>query len=254
MDELQFDKADYTGGTGEAPTVCFACQNALTGEFFRVNDAPFCAPCKVAAQQALGGKPGPGGFVKALAGGIAGGIAGAVVYYLVLTLSGYELGIIAIAVGFLVGKGVRWGTGGRGGALYQTLAVGLTYVAIVSTYVPVVVRSLSETEAKPPSASAPVEGVPAAAPTPAATSTSAARPPVSLAGVVVAVVLLFLLTLALPFLGGFQNLLGLVIIGIGLYEAWKINKRVPLAITGPFAVPAAAAARFPPPFSDAPGS
>jgi hypothetical protein len=251
MDELQFDKADYTRGTDEAPTVCFACQDALTGEFFRVNDAPFCAACKAAAQQALGGTPGPGGFVKAVAGGIAGGIAGAVLYYLVLTLTGYELGIIAIAVGFLVGRGVRWGTGGRGGALYQTLAVALTYLAIVSTYVPVVVRTLSERDAKPPSASAPVEGAPAAAP--AAASTPAARPPVSLAGVAVAVVLLFLLTLALPFLGGFANILGLVIIGIGLYEAWKINKRVPLAITGPFAATPTVAATLPPPVPDAPG-
>jgi hypothetical protein len=41
---------------------------------------------------------------------------------------------------------------------------------------------------------------------------------------------------AAPFLAGAQNLFGLVIIGIGMYEAWKLNKRVPLVISGPHAI------------------
>jgi hypothetical protein len=57
------------------------------------------------------------------------------------------------------------------------------------------------------------------------------------AGLVVGLALFALLMLAVPFLGGIENLLGLVIIGIGVYEAWKINKRVPLAIAGPFPGP-----------------
>ena len=35
-----------------------------------------------------------------------------------------------------------------------------------------------------------------------------------------------------PFMGGASNIMGIIIIGIGLYEAWKINRRVPLS--GPF--------------------
>ena len=133
MNELQFDKADYAGAGSDTPTVCAPCQNALAGEYFHVNEQPFCGTCKAEVERVLGGSPGPAGFVKAALGGIAGGIAGALIYYLVLAVTGYEIGIIAIAVGFLVGKGVRWGTGNRGGRLYQALAVGLTYVAIVST-------------------------------------------------------------------------------------------------------------------------
>jgi hypothetical protein len=45
--------------------------------------------------------------------------------------------------------------------------------------------------------------------------------------------------LALPFLMLPQNLLGLVIIGIGVYEAWKITRRRPLKISGPFRIAAA---------------
>jgi len=39
-----------------------------------------------------------------------------------------------------------------------------------------------------------------------------------------------------PFLAGFENILGLVIIGFALFQAWKMNRRAPLAISGPYAV------------------
>jgi hypothetical protein len=56
-----------------------------------------------------------------------------------------------------------------------------------------------------------------------------------------ALTLLLLLACAAPFLAGIQNVIGVVIIGIGLYEAWKLNRRVALDITGPHAVTTAVA-------------
>jgi hypothetical protein len=44
------------------------------------------------------------------------------------------------------------------------------------------------------------------------------------------------LFLILPFLGGTQNLIGVLIIGIGLYEAWKVNRAGKFEVAGPFAV------------------
>ncbi len=35
---------------------------------------------------------------------------------------------------------------------------------------------------------------------------------------------------------GIHNPIGLLIVGFALWEAWKINKRVPLVFSGPFAV------------------
>ena len=69
----------------------------------------------------------------------------------------------------------------------------------------------------------------------------------------VSLALFAVLILALPFLGGFANILGLVIIGIGVYEAWKINRRVPLVIAGPFPAPAPGPTAFPPPVPATPG-
>jgi predicted transporter len=51
-----------------------------------------------------------------------------------------------------------------------------------------------------------------------------------------ALALLFLLACALPFLGGLQGLLGIFIIGIGIYEAWKFNRRRVLDVSGPYAL------------------
>ena len=55
-------------------------------------------------------------------------------------------------------------------------------------------------------------------------------------GALAALALLFALIIGLsyaaPFLAGFDNVLGLVIIGFALFEAWRINRQVP--ILGPF--------------------
>ena len=64
------------------------------------------------------------------------------------------------------------------------------------------------------------------------------RPSLLAAGValVIAVVLILAIACAAPFLAGFENVIGIVIIGIGLYEAWKLNRRTILTITGPHAI------------------
>jgi hypothetical protein len=147
-----------------------------------------------------------------------------------VALSGYQLGLIAIAVGWLVGKGVQWGTRGRGGAVYQALAIVITYLAIVSTYVPGVIEGLRQMDSE---RTAPTTATGTPAPGPATAAAAPTRAP-SLAGFLIGLVVFVVLVLALPFLGGFQSILGLVFIAIGLYEAWKINRRVPLAISGPF--------------------
>jgi hypothetical protein len=41
------------------------------------------------------------------------------------------------------------------------------------------------------------------------------------------------LACAVPFLRGIDGLMGLVIIGLGVYEAWKLTAAKPLNIVGP---------------------
>jgi hypothetical protein len=140
---------------------------------------------------------GKGGrFLRALAFGAIGAAVGAGIYYAILALTGYELGLVAIVVGWLVGRGVSLGANHRGGWLYQAMAVFLTYTAIVSTYVPLIAK----------------EGVEGPLP------------------------LLFIVAYAVPFLAGLGNLIGIAIIGFALYQAWSMNKRLTIAFTGPYTV------------------
>jgi hypothetical protein len=47
---------------------------------------------------------------------------------------------------------------------------------------------------------------------------------------------LIVLAAMIPIFAGFSNIIGLIIIGIAVFEAWKLNRRVALTITGPFRV------------------
>jgi len=71
-------------------------------------------------------------------------LAGAVLYYVVVRLTGLNIGLIAIVVGLMVGGGVRAGSGHRGGRFYQLLAIFLTYCSIVAMNVPLVVEAISQ--------------------------------------------------------------------------------------------------------------
>jgi hypothetical protein len=53
---------------------------------------------------------------------------------------------------------------------------------------------------------------------------------------VILVVLVFAVSLAAPFLAGLQNVIGLLIIGFALWEAWKINKRAKVSFAGPYSL------------------
>jgi hypothetical protein len=53
---------------------------------------------------------------------------------------------------------------------------------------------------------------------------------------VVAGVISWVLAWFAPFLSLPQNFLGVLIIGFGVYEAWKINKRQTFTVTGPFSL------------------
>jgi hypothetical protein len=247
--ELQFDRAEFGGQP--ASQTCAACQQPIVDRYFDVNGQITCPTCRETIANVLEKSPGWTAPFIALAAGLAGGVVGALLYYAVLKLTGYEIGLIAIVVGLLVGRAVRWGSGGRGGRVYQVMAVAITYLAIVSTYVPFIIEGIQNNAAQEAALqTASADGTSTPPPAPGARTGSAANDtsssraavggssaddaPMTGGSVAVALVLLFLLLLATPFLAGLQNIIGLLIIGFALWEAWKSNRRVPLAIAGPF--------------------
>ncbi len=241
---LQFDRADF-GDQAAKPLTCANCASPIGSAYFEARGQVICEACRHRLEEFLATRPGLPGFLKALGAGLGAALAGCVIYYAVLALSGYEFGLIAILVGYMVGRAVRWGSGNRGGAAFQALAIALTYITIVSSYVPIIITQVRAAAAKeavhqagPTSATGSQVGASASPATNETdSSSSTARP--TFGGFLRGLALVSLFVLALPFLQGASNIIGLLIIGFALYEAWKINRRVEVVINGPF-TPAAA--------------
>jgi hypothetical protein len=219
-DDLQFDRVepgapagvgepiDATSGAPAAPppgvTVCAACGEPITDVYFEARGKVVCPRCRdaVLAQQSSGIA-----FVRALKAlvlGVVGGAVGAAIWAGIRHASDQgEYGIVAIGVGLLVGGAVKFGSGGRGGRGYQILAVVLTYVAICANYVP----DLVATAMKHGAGGAPRWLV---------------------------VIVASKYALALPFMEGLGNFLGILIIAIALWEAWQINRPRRVTFNGPY--------------------
>jgi len=257
---LRFERAEFEGARGDgvaSGTACKVCQQPIADGYYEINGHVTCAGCHAQVMAARKAGSGLGRLVRAAVLGTLAGIVGFALYYGVEKLTGYEFGLIAIVVGFMVGKAVQIGARQRGGWAYQLLAVAITYVSIASTYVPTLIEQIRQRDAAHPEASASRDsargsaGAQAPAPDPGAAAPAGERAPAAaesravrtpMGSLEVAGVLLWLVgfALALPFLAGFRNIIGLLIIGFGLYQAWKLNQSRPFEATGPHAVARAA--------------
>ena len=174
--------------------------------------------------------------MRAVALGTVAAVAAAVTYYALTSLAGRDIAAVLVLAGFVIGKAVRLGSGGRGGRRYQWLAAGLAYAMIASTYVPLVTSGFG-TRAPKEAAAAPVVGeVPSAgaaraaspSPTIGAAALPASRPtPAHL-------VALLVLASAAPVLAGFGNLASIAVTMLAVFIAWRMNRALPAAIAGPF--------------------
>jgi hypothetical protein len=241
LERAEFEKADARGA-------CAICATTLDRRYYQVNDKTVCPTCCGRLQASLEGGSGVKRGILALVAGVAAAAIGSILYYAILVTTGYEFALIAIVVGLLVGKAVSWGAAGRGGWRYQTLAIVLTYLSIVSASVPLLVAELRKGNAveQTPVSDQAIE--PGARETPAVAVSDqasvegdAAAPleKISFGRALLAMALIVAFICATPFLGGLDNIIGILIIGIGLYEAWKLNRRRQVVITGPHTIAAA---------------
>jgi hypothetical protein len=215
--DLQFDRAEFEGATPPA-AACSLCQTPLVDAYYEVGGAVTCDACRRKIEIEWNQGSGLGRFVRAVVFGTLAAAAGCALYYGVLAVTGFEIGLIAIVVGAMVGSAVHAGSRGRGGWLYQGLAMFLTYSSIVMSFVPLILK----------------QGFP---------------PPGAEQGgplfTIVALIFMIPLIYAVPFLAGIENIMGIIIIGIGVYVAWSKNKKTSLQVSGPYSL--ASRAPSPPP-------
>lgn len=225
--DLTFQKAEPLPAetTGER---CVACKQPLPNTYYRVQTSKICPSCAGRIQSGTQGPPAIS-LLHSFLYGIAAAIGGCILYAIVSIITGWEFALMAIVVGWMVGKAIRSASKGLGGRPQQILAVVLTYFAISSSYIVVFVydyaknpHSVAQQQQASGDSSAP------------ATAESGPREKPSLAG---AMFYLLLLGAAAPFMAlksGLSGLISLFIIFIGLRQAWRLTGRPAILVMGPF--------------------
>ncbi|HKO47204.1 MAG TPA: hypothetical protein VJV79_05750 [Polyangiaceae bacterium] len=216
--ELSFERAEFEGQATPA-LACAFCNQPLTGQYWQISTRAACAGCRASIAQQLDLSQSSASLLRASVYGVLAALAGSITWIAIEKLFHIQIGIVAIGVGYLVGKAVRKGSGGLGGKRYQVLAIALTYAAIALASLPDLMQAVAQRSAA---------------------EDSAASGPPSVSAFIWGCALLLGVALASPFLQGTENLIGLFIIGIGLYEAWKFTRPVAVQVLGPFSAAAPA--------------
>lgn len=254
MTDTPIDFHDEPAAAG--PVTCVRCHAPLT-QYWSVDGRVVCERCAGELQaERRSSKGAVGRVMRALALGSGGMIAGALVWYGVAAYSGWQLGVIAILLGWLVGKGVQYGSGRRTGIGYQIMAVVITYLGIGFASLPFFLQEgarlplAADTAAVRPAADSSVSSDSAQF---AALDSSLAEGrkfeeearsnPVRLmwnffVGFVSLILVLVLSLPVLTILNGGSLLTGFIY-AIALYEAWKFSRGVELVVSGPYQVGAA---------------
>jgi hypothetical protein len=235
IDSLDFERAEKSTNT---TPVCAQCATPITDRYYTIGSHVLCEPCHFAFQNAKApGNVATRFFGAAGLGGIAAAM-GCALWMAVTELTGYEIGLIAIAIGYLVGMAVHIGSRRVGGLVYQLLAIFLAYSAIVMTYVPMIANQMIASEEFQSGMEAGESEIWAEGADPAADPVEGEEPNVPALNPEDAAVLAWIsaipLAYMLPFLMGFENAIGILIIGFALWQAYRMNTRAKIELQGPF--------------------
>lgn len=203
---LQFDHAEFEQAL-PASISCAACKRPIVENYYEIGGAIVCEPCRTLIDSQLRGGSGFVRFLRALAFGTGAAAVGTLAYAGFIRATKIDFGLVSILVGYLIGRAVRAGSRNRGGLPYQLLAVLLTYLAVGVTYTTVFFM-LHQPMANP------------------------GMPDSGLATVILFVVL----SVIMPVMSARENVITIAIVGFALWQAWKMNVRLKLPVSGPFRV------------------
>lgn len=238
------DQDEPSTGEAAAPgaidVTCADCNAPASEAFYVLNDRTVCPNCVASVRAGLRAGTGTRRLFRSLLAGGAAAVVCAVAWFAIRELTGFEFGLVAIVVGLAVGFAVKWGSRGRGGRRYQLLAVFLTYSAIVVTYVPYVadglVTAAEESEQEEGPGNARASGTTQPSSDVATTTAEDASQQIGTLKAAFTLALFLLICCVIAFIAPFleMDIIGLIIIAIGIWEAWKINTRPRADISGPF--------------------
>ena len=148
MPKLQFGDAELVDSESHVQGLnCIACTLPIETTYFALGDQVICPSCK----EVVSAPPKGSGFVrlaKATCFGTGAGLVGAVIWYLIRVIANLEIGLVAILVGYMVGKAIHKASAGKGGFVYQALAVLITYGCISANYMPDIFQGIMNAAAE----------------------------------------------------------------------------------------------------------
>lgn len=227
----QFTTAEYSEKSGIDR--CVSCNQPLTARYYRVNTRLACEGC-VQELQRRQPADSHAGYVRGMLFGVGAAIVGMAGYAGFTIVTGFYIGYVSLAVGWLVGKAIMVGSKGIGGRRYQIAAVILTYAAVSIAAVPIAIsyqlKAKSQTESVQPRQQQPTTNAENNQP-----DQAQPKPKLSFGA---AILQLLVIGLASPFLelqDPLHGIIGLVILIVGIRIAWQItagSRRV--NIEGPY--------------------
>jgi hypothetical protein len=266
-DDLQFSTAEPAaltpGSEASDALTCAECSRPIADYYFTIGSLAICASCKVKVERTLAGEgtSRAGRITRALVYGFGAALAGAAIWFTVSVVSGgYSIGIIAILIGWMVGRAVRAGSRGRGGRRYQVAAGLLTYLSVAMSFGALGIRELvtsspssvtADSTAKSTAGAnartvAPASNGRDASAPPTATTADSGAPrdsaatssaPMSGGQLATAIAVMLGFMFVLPIVANLSEmpsgLIGLAIIAFGIVQAWKMNAALQITITGP---------------------
>jgi hypothetical protein len=197
---LEFDAPQHAGSSPAMS--CTMCSQPIQAVYYEAGGSVVCARCRGKLESSVGSAGKGGRILRASTFGLLGAVAGSGAYYAIRAVTGYEIGIVAILVGWGVGRAVFLGSGRRGGRGYQVLAVGLTYFAMATTYLPMALNAVPEE--------------------------------LGIGGFLLGIGALIAISAALPIVAGMSSPILILILVFGLLQAWRMNERVELSVSGPY--------------------
>jgi hypothetical protein len=140
-DEIEFNAdGSVVGEEAENKLTCAQCETDIpAGQEVHTQNSVFCEPCftqiksileESVAQQSLGIN-----YLGAVLGGLGGGVLGALIWWGFVVLTEIQFGLVAIVIGWAVGKGVVLFSGHKKSLPLQLISVLLAFVSYgMATY------------------------------------------------------------------------------------------------------------------------
>lgn len=131
------DEPIQIGAKAQQSVGCGQCQKEVpAGQYFsfkgeKGRDVFLCGDCKELVEKSLQAETQNPNLFGGMFLGLLGGVIAGIIWYLIVVITHYQIGYVAIGVGYLIGQAVHFGSGKRRGSGLQFLSTGITLATLL---------------------------------------------------------------------------------------------------------------------------